>query len=116
MAIQESQLGQLVQGRELPFEAEGAAARRATLWGDAWRRLLKNKLGSQTMMELLKATIVEEVQSQHKGRESTDTSALSAAAFASNAGYLVIEKDCPAVGFGPGAISDLGADEHSDRQ
>jgi ABC-type dipeptide/oligopeptide/nickel transport system permease subunit len=44
MALPETRLGQIAPERELPFEAGGASVRRATLWGDAWRRLLKNKL------------------------------------------------------------------------
>jgi succinyl-diaminopimelate desuccinylase len=34
------------------------------------------------------------------------------APFASNAGYLLAEQGCPALGCGPGALADLGPDEH----
>lgn len=44
MAIQDTQLGPAAGSRGLSFEAEGVSLRRANLWGDAWRRLIKNKL------------------------------------------------------------------------
>src|SRR6476620_8171818 len=45
MAIQDAQLGKAVTAAGgLSFEAEGVSLRRANLWGDAWRRLIKNKL------------------------------------------------------------------------
>lgn len=46
MAMQDSQLRTVAPPRDLSlgFEAEGVSLRRANIWGDAWRRLIKNKL------------------------------------------------------------------------
>jgi ABC-type dipeptide/oligopeptide/nickel transport system permease subunit len=44
MTMQETPVGKLAPTSELSFEAQGVALRRASLWGDAWRRLIRNKL------------------------------------------------------------------------
>jgi len=44
MAIQDTRLSGAVVSEPLTMEAEGVSLRRANLWGDAWRRLIKNKL------------------------------------------------------------------------
>lgn len=44
MTMQETPLGTLAAPPELSFEAQGVSLRRANLWGDAWHRLIRNKL------------------------------------------------------------------------
>ncbi|HEY7269904.1 MAG TPA: ABC transporter permease [Dehalococcoidia bacterium] len=44
MAMQESQVTTLTPGRESALEMEGVSLRRANLWLDAWRRLIRNWL------------------------------------------------------------------------
>lgn len=45
MAMPDTRLGAVAVPREISaFETEGVSLRRASLWGDAWRRLIKNKL------------------------------------------------------------------------
>jgi oligopeptide transport system permease protein len=44
VAISDTQLTGISREQALSFEAQGVSLRRANLWGDAWRRLIKNKL------------------------------------------------------------------------
>lgn len=58
MAIQDAQqaVGGVGPGGDLIFQRSGVAVRRSSQWGDAWRRLLKNKLaviGGSTVLALL---------------------------------------------------------------
>ncbi|MHB8575735.1 MAG: ABC transporter permease [Dehalococcoidia bacterium] len=44
MALSDAQLTGISHEQALSFEAQGIAFRHTSLWGDAWRRLIKNKL------------------------------------------------------------------------
>ncbi len=44
MAMQETQLSTLTAGRESALEMEGVSLRRANIWLDAWRRMIRNWL------------------------------------------------------------------------
>lgn len=44
MTMQETPVGALAPAPEISFEAQGVSLRRANLWGDAWRRLIRNRL------------------------------------------------------------------------
>jgi oligopeptide transport system permease protein len=65
MAIQDTQLGAAPAARALSFEAEGVSLRKANLWGDAARRLVKNKLaiagGIIVMLLILTAIFADQL-------------------------------------------------------
>ncbi len=58
MAIQETQLSTLTAGRESILEAEGIALRRANIWLDAWRRLIRNWLAIAGLIGVIALVVI----------------------------------------------------------
>lgn len=58
MAMQDTQLTSLPVGRESVLEAEGIALRRANIWLDAWRRLIRNWLAIAGLVGVIALILV----------------------------------------------------------
>jgi|GEM_PF-3077338 len=66
MAMPDAQIGTVISPRQTSsFETEGVSLRRASLWGDAWRRLIKNKLaiigGIGVLVLILTALVADQL-------------------------------------------------------